>query len=177
MITYLLPAAAILCLLLAALSLMAARGARARAGIPQGRIVYSDVGTEQQPSKALVSQRYRLAGKPDYIVSTADGDVPVECKSTRAPARGPYESHVAQAMAYCLLMEDLSGVAPPYGLIKYSDRTVRVRYTPEMKRRLLGLIEEVYEARGVAAAAVHRNHSAPARCRSCGVREACGEAL
>src|SRR5438552_16517537 len=71
-------------------------------GLPGGSVVYSDTGATKVAAKALYSPRYNLTGKPDYLIATRKGLVPVEVKPTRTD-RKPQESHLAQVLAYCLL--------------------------------------------------------------------------
>ena len=68
----------------------------AQTGFPALKIRYADVGTiYQQP--ALISARYGLSGRPDYLIRVDDGVVPVELKSVRSPRSGrPYEGHLLQ---------------------------------------------------------------------------------
>lgn len=179
-------------LLLACVAVVAHFAARTRAretGLPTGRLVYSDTGFAigelapaqmnaegERQERALVSRRYGLTGRPDYLVRTNEGIVPVEAKSTRRPAMGqPYDSHLMQLAAYCLLVEDALGESVPYGVMRYADGEVRVEYTPELRETLLELIEEIREARD--AEDVHRSHDEPRRCASCGYRDVCDESL
>lgn len=167
----------------------AARRGAFRSGLPEGKIVYGDTGFpvgsvapivlnsqgERQES-ALVSRRHGLTGRPDYLVRTREGVVPVEAKSARRPAGGrPYDSHLMQLAAYCLLVEDALGEGVPYGVVRYSDGEVRVDYTPELRETLLEVLEELRGARG--AEEVHRNHDEKNRCARCGFRDACDESL
>lgn len=154
------------------LALRARRGQQ-QSGLPQGRLVYADTGRWSAVAQPYFSARYRLAGKPDYLVDGDDGLVPVEVKHTAAPAGGQaYASHVMQLAAYCLLVEEVHGQAPAYGLIRYDDATVRIDYTAAVRSRLLELMDEVRASRGQDD--VGRSHREPARCRACGVRHACG---
>jgi CRISPR-associated exonuclease Cas4 len=175
-------------LLFALLARIAAARASRRTGLPRGELLYSDTGrpvgrlaptvTDEQGARVerpLRSRRYELSGRPDYLVRTAEGVVPVEAKSAAAPAGGPYESHVFQLAAYCLLVEDALGERVPYGLIRYRDGEARVAYTAELREDLLALLAEMREAR--EAAEVHRSHEEPRRCARCGVREHCDERL
>ena len=110
------------------------------------------------------------------MVRTDEGIIPVEAKSTRLPADGrPYDSHVMQLAAYCLLAEDSLGARVPYGVIRYSDGEVTVDYTMELRDELLMLLEEMREAR--EAEDVHRSHTDVRRCKGCSVREHCEERL
>ncbi|MCB0243325.1 MAG: hypothetical protein KDI12_07945, partial [Anaerolineae bacterium] len=59
-----------------------------RSGLPEGKLVYADTGRWSEVAKPYFSQRYRLTGKPDYLVETDDGIVPVEVKRSPAPPGG-----------------------------------------------------------------------------------------
>src|ERR1700692_3785310 len=104
----------------AALAWFVGRGLFARAGLPSRDILYADVGSPFPPPAPLTSKRYRLSGKPDYLVRVKDGIAPVELKSSRSPSSGrPYHGHLFQLAAYCLLVEDVFRVSVPYGLVRY----------------------------------------------------------
>jgi len=124
----------------------------------RGRLVAVDAGR----SITLRSERYRLAGRPDELRRLTDGRlVPVEFKSRATPARGPPPSHIAQVRAYCLLVEESTGVAPPYGLLRYADGEFRVRWDPRARAELLALRDELhapYDGRATPS---------PARCARC----------
>ena len=77
--------------------------------------------------------------------------------------------------AYCVLVEDCFGAAPSHGIIQYTDRSWPIRYTMEDRKRLLHILDEMREARN--SRAVHRHHQQSARCRACGYRAVCDEAL
>src|SRR6266849_386376 len=84
------------------------RGLFARTGLPTRDILYADVDSPLPQPAPLISTRYRLSGKPDYLVRVKDGVAPVELKSGRSPSSGrPYEGHLLQLAAYCLLVEDV----------------------------------------------------------------------
>jgi len=77
-----------------------------------------------------------------------------------------------QLAAYCLLLERESGQRPPYGLLRYREKTFQVDYTSELEGALLALVEEIREVErhGVAPA---RSHAEASRCRGCGYRDIC----
>jgi CRISPR-associated exonuclease Cas4 len=177
-------------LLLVALGarLAARRGAR-QADLPEGRIIYSDTGAPvgsiapvtlnergERLEKPLLSHRHALVGRPDYLVQTDEGIVPVEAKSANCPPGGvPYASHLMQLACYCLLVEETTGAGVPFGVIRYRDRQLRVDYTDELRESLLELLAEMREAR--RATDVHRSHEEAARCAGCSYREICVESL
>lgn len=99
------------------------------------KVIYSD--HKERLQKPLFSQRYGLAGKPDFILHTKDGLIPLEIKSCIRPNK-PHFSHVMQLISYCLLIEEERGEAPKYGFIQYKDgKAFSVSYTPKMKEYLL----------------------------------------
>ena len=115
-------------------------------------------------------------GKPDYLVRLAEGIAPIEVKSCRAPASGrPYEGHLFQLAAYCLLVEDVFGVHVPHGLVNYEDRSIQVDFTPSLRASLLALLDEMRAAK--CGEELHIDHNRPGKCRSCGFRTVCGESL
>ncbi|MDE1820876.1 MAG: hypothetical protein KGJ23_12675 [Euryarchaeota archaeon] len=71
----------------------------------------------------MVSDRWGLTGRPDELRRLPDGAIiPVEIKSCRSPRWGvPYPSHRMQLLAYCALVEETYGKAPPYGILSYGD--------------------------------------------------------
>ena len=133
-------------------------------------ITYNDDGD----AGLLVSDRYGLTGRPDYIIVREGAHIPVELKTGRVP-RGPFFSHIMQVGAYCILTEEAYGEAPPYGIVRYGDREFEVDYTEDLKSLVLQKAGEIREARKTGD--VHRNHNRPGKCRNCSRREICPEAL
>ncbi len=180
----------LLLLALGLLLLWLARSGRARSGLPQGRVVYTDTGGWNRLERSLFSQEFLLTGKPDYLVAEGADTIPVEVKSGRAPAlrlrpstgsghrsgqAQPYPSHILQLAAYCLLVEECYGRQPPYGIIKYADRTFEVDYTPELEDELLATLEDMRA--DLADGDASRNHDEPRRCQACGYYERCSQRL
>jgi len=168
---------ALLALSLALLALVAwlwARRLYRRSGLPSGRVHYADTGIWRRQMQPLFSTRYRLTGKPDYLVKESGSLIPVEVKSGLRPST-PYSSHKLQLAAYCLLVEEACGQAPPYGVLKYRDKTVTVSYTPALRSALLATLRAMRQDR--TDARVPRSHDHAARCRACGFCLDCVEAL
>lgn len=154
---------------------LAARAQRAT-GLPAGRVVYTDAGGWGRLEKPLFSQALHLTGKPDYLVRGDRGHyIPVEVKSSRAPAGGPYPAHIYQLAAYCALVAEAYDQRPTHGLIKYADKTFSVDYTPALEAELLELLDSIRA--DSEADEVARSHTVPARCAACGFREVCDESL
>ncbi len=166
---------AALFVLLAALFLLWRGSARQReSGLPAGRVLYADPKPMGAPEKPLFDTETGLTGKPDYLVTENGKTIPVEVKSGWAPPE-PHEGHVYQLMAYCLLVEQTTGVRPPYGIIRYRNRSFTVEYTREAEHQLRLLLEEMQEQGRKKEQA--RSHQIPARCARCGYRSTCEQRL
>lgn len=144
------------------------------AGIPPGRIVYADTNRWSPVEKPLFDPILGLTGKPDYVIKKGDTLIPVEVKSGRAPIT-PYDNHVYQLGAYCLLAQRIFGVQPPYGLLHYNNRTFEVDFTPEMESDVLDLLSEIRQKHHNDE--VDRSHNSSQRCNRCGYRQICDQAL
>jgi CRISPR-associated exonuclease Cas4 len=165
---------AILFIILAVVLLWLSSRQRADAGLPGGRIVYTDTRAWGRIEKPLFSADLGLTGKPDYLVQQQAVLIPVEVKSGRPP-EAPYDSHIFQVAAYCLLVERTYGRRPPYGIIHYSGRDFAVDYTPMLESALLDQLAEI--RRDEARANVARSHESPGRCRNCGFSKICEQRL
>ncbi len=154
--------------------LVRSRVTHRESGLPRGRVSYADTGAWDRCEQSLFSNRYRLTGRPDYVVRVRSGIVPVEVKSGRTPGQ-PYPGHILQLASYCLLLEDLEGRAPPYGILKYEERAFEVDYTPALRSQLLAILSDM--RRDLEARDLMRSHDEAARCRGCGYRERCGQEL
>ncbi len=80
-----------------------------------------------------------------------------------------------QLAAYCLLVEETSGEAPPYGLLRYAEQTFRLDYTSQVRDELLTLLDEMRAA--LQSPTSTRSHDDPRRCLGCGFFEQCDEAI
>lgn len=163
-----------LALLLAALFFWQAHQQQKQAGLPGGRVVYTDTRGWGKLEKPLYDARLGLTGKPDYLIEQGEMLIPVEVKTGRTPS-APYDSHIFQLAAYCLLVQRTYGTRPPHGLIHYPRRTFQVDYTPQLERQLLDLLDEMRAAQHKRS--VPRSHDQPARCARCGFRNICDQRL
>jgi len=166
---------ALLLILLGFLVFWLGRRSQAEAGLPTGRVIYSDTRGWQAIEKPLFSRTHRLAGKPDYLVQQGRDIVPVEVKSAHAPSDGPRRSHVLQLAAYCLLVEETYRQKPKYGIVKYADRMFAVDYTDALRAALLDVIAAMRD--DLTRGAAERSHDEAVRCVHCGYRQACPERL
>jgi CRISPR-associated exonuclease Cas4 len=148
--------------------------ARRGAGLPVGRVAYADTGAWKRCVRPMFSAQYHLTGRPDYLVQTRQGLIPVEVKSGPAPSQ-PYRSHVLQLGAYCLLVEEQQGRQPPHGILKYDDRAFEVEFSPALRADLLRTLHSM--RRKLRTRELVRSHEEAARCRRCGYRSFCGQRL
>jgi len=137
-----------------------------------GPLVYVD--SEREKPKLFVSRRYGLSGRPDAVILEGDVHIPVEVKTGRTP-RGPLFSHILQVAAYCLLLEDEYGKAPPYGIVRYGDVSHEIEYNEDLKKLVIGKLAEMRAC--VARGEAHRNHNRPGKCVHCSRRGVCPERL
>jgi CRISPR-associated exonuclease Cas4 len=115
-----------------------------------------------------------LTGRPDYLVERGGSLIPVEVKSSRV-YETPFDEHVYQLAAYCLLVQQVYEKRPPYGILHYPDRTFEIDYTPDLEMGLLDLLAEI--RRQERKDEVPRSHESPARCNKCGFRSLCDQRL
>jgi CRISPR-associated exonuclease Cas4 len=165
---------ALLLFLLAILFLWRSGRQRREAGLPGGRVIYSDTREWGELEKPLFDPLTGLTGRPDYLVRDGARVIPVEVKSGATPD-APYDSHIYQLAAYCLLVEREYGARPSHGIIHYERRTFAVDYTPELERALLDLLVEMRNMDNKRQ--VPRSHDVAARCNGCGYNHICEQAL
>jgi len=147
---------------------------RSATDLPAGLLVCDDA-SRQHLQRPLISHRLPLAGRPDYLIETDSGLVPVELKSSACPRSGPHAAHVIQLMTYCVLVEDELARPVPYSVLQYSDAGQQIPFTADRKREVLRLVAEIRGKRG--SANVRRQHRHVGRCRKCAYQSVCEDAL
>jgi CRISPR-associated exonuclease Cas4 len=135
-------------------------------------VVHVDTGPND---RILTSHRYKLTGQPDYILEEHGERFPMERKSRDLDARGPYDGERLQLAAYCLLLEEQTGIPVRCGRLEYRNRTLDIPFDSALRTALLETLRELQPLRG--AHSVRRNHSSAARCRGCGCRRECSDSL
>ncbi len=144
------------------------------AGLPGGRVIYTDTRGWGKVEKPLFYAALGLAGKPDYLIEKNGQIIPVEVKSGRAP-EAPYDSHIFQLASYCLLVEKTYGKRPPYGIIHYENRDFAVDYTRDLESALMNLLADMQQ--DDMKRQVPRSHEQASRCARCGFRNVCDQSL
>ena len=143
-------------------------------GLPGGRVIYSDTRDWERFETPLYDPDARLTGRPDYLVDKGNQVIPVEVKSSRV-SNTPYESHIFQLMAYCLLVESAYGVRPDHGILHYPNKTFEIKYSQDMEIKLRSIMEEIRSLD--RRKEVMRSHDHSARCRGCGYGAVCDQRL
>lgn len=144
------------------------------AGLPGGRVIYTDTRGWGKVEKPLFYVALGLTGKPDYLIEKNRQIIPVEVKSGRAP-QAPYDSHIFQLASYCLLVEKTYGKRPPYGIIHYENRDFAIDYTRELESALIELLADMRVDE--AKRNVPRSHEQASRCKRCGFHNVCDQKL
>ena len=136
----------------------------------KGEIEY--VGADRE-GKEIKSDKYGIRGKPDYIIKIDDDHIPVEEKSS--DLMSPTFPHVIQVTAYCMLVEDEYGTAPPYGILKYKNAEFKIPYEERWKKLVLQFREKMLK--DIERGETHRNHNNKRKCNNCVRKEYCPERL
>jgi len=166
---------ALLFLAMAVHLIIRSRNLRKDSGLPSGKVIYTDNETWFPNGESLHSSKFRLVGRPDYLVQQRSGEIiPVEVKSRMAPIN-PWQGHILQLAAYCLLVDETYGRRPSYGIVQYKDRAFAVDYSKELENSLLDLLADMRHDYQVSN--LDRDHNDVRRCKSCGFREKCNQTL
>ena len=148
-------------------------GTRFRTRLPQGKLVYIDDASLEATTKTLYDPARALAGRPDFVFRKRGILIPVEAKSSQAPHQ-PHHGHMLQLAAYCHLVEATTGRRPPYGLLRYRDRSFRIAYSESLRRSLFETLEQIQHQ---GDRPPDRSHSFPQRCLACGYQSSCDQVL
>jgi CRISPR-associated exonuclease Cas4 len=136
-------------------------------------ILYSDAG--RSTVDLLVSDRYQLIGRPDYVLEEGGERIPVERKDRMLNHSGPHESERLQLAAYCLLLEERDSRPVHRGRLQYQNTSVDIPFDEALRRKLLATLAAIQASADLAD--VRRRHSSPARCRGCAFAVQCTESL
>lgn len=147
---------------------------RMAVGIPSGKIIYSDTNRWQRLEKPLYDPIAKISGRPDYLIQQNNEVIPVEVKSGKTPS-APYDSHIFQLAAYCVMVAREHGVRPSHGLIHYPKRTFSVDFTQKLEDTLMEILTEMRKSERRKDVAI--SHNQPARCYGCGFSYTCEHRL
>lgn len=152
---------------------------RKSAGLPGGRIVYADTSSWQPVEEPLYAPGIALTGKPDYLVEQRGCLIPVEVKTSRS-SQVPFDTHIYQLAAYCILVEYTYDKRPPYGILHYTngakqEKTFAIDFTAALEQEVLEVVEAMQA--DSRRKELERSHEIPRRCERCGYRAVCDQAL
>lgn len=136
-----------------------------------GTLVASDLAGE---GPLLHDPHWDLRGRPDYVLETKGGFVPVEVKAAKTPPR-PHPNHRLQVGCYLRLLEVKTGQPPEYGLLNYPEGVFRIAWDDDLRRDVKKTLDRIAQAR--AAGRADRDHEHVGRCRGCARRDACDQRL
>lgn len=175
-----LPVLVVICLLAAIYLMWQSARQRKAAGLPGGQVVYTDTSQWMKVEKPLYAASLGLTGKPDYLVQQGEVFIPVEVKSSRNPNPNPYDAHIYQLAAYCILVTQVYGKRPAHGILHYTHksqpgRSFTIPFTPQLEADVMQVIHEI-QAQPLHQE-VDRSHDSARRCQGCGFRDQCDQAL
>jgi hypothetical protein len=82
-----------------------------------------------------------LAGRPDRIVEEDGMPIPEEHKSSLRV----FDSRRLQVRAYLILLEEETGIQPPYGVVVTGDgKAHRVPNTPELRHQVFSIAKAIH---------------------------------
>lgn len=135
--------------------------------IPGGKITYSDLN---KPAKPYFSKRYRITGKPDYIVMKNKHYIPVELKTGMHDK--PQKNHIFQLAGYCHLLEENYGGFVPYGILVYNNSTrYKIPFDSKTRFELESTINNM--RRLLKTGRIERNHNKYHKCKNCSMNSYC----
>lgn len=113
------------------------------------KLFYADEKTDKEnviSGKLLKSDKYKLKGKPDYIIKHKifNKFIPIELKSgTIKDDKYPREYELMQLAVYFLIIEDLYGSRPRYGYLVYKDYMFIVKNTKKLRKEVLNRVNNM----------------------------------
>lgn len=136
--------------------------------IQNGVITYTDLN---KTSKTLYSKRYRISGKPDYIIKRDGAQIPVEVKTGKHYHLK--ESHKFQLAVYCHLLEENYNKLVPYGIIVYSDthKIYKIPFNPKIRFELENIIKKMRTL--LRTNEIEKDHIDARKCIRCSMNNNC----
>jgi CRISPR-associated exonuclease Cas4 len=139
--------------------------------IQEGKIAYSDLSI---PANPFFSKKYRITGKPDYVVKQNKYFIPVELKT--GTHNKPLKNHVYQIAAYCQLLEENYRGFVPYGILVYNNKDqFKIPFDPKTRFELESTIKKMRYT--IKTGKITINHSDFRRCKACSMRKYCNNKI
>ncbi len=143
------------------------RNLKTKHKIQDGKIAYSDLN---KPGEPFFSKRYRITGKPDYIVKKNKHYIPVEVKT--GAHNEPQKNHIFQLAGYCYLLEENYGGFVPYGILVYNNMyQYKIPFDPRIRFEFEYTVKNMRQA--MKTGGITRNHSNYYRCKRCSMQTYC----
>jgi CRISPR-associated protein Cas4 len=141
---------------------------RAKLGLTNASVVAADDSEIGSPT--LRSDRLGLVGRPNHLVRIDRKIIPVQQKPR---ARRVHDSHVMQLAAQCMLVTDVYGVRPPYGLLVLANGVQQqVPFTRDLEKRVLETMARMHVV--LKAGTQPGRRWMGSRCRACGFSRPAG---
>jgi len=135
--------------------------------IQDGKISYSDLN---KPAKPFFSKRYKIAGKPDYIIKKNNRYIPVELKT--GSQNEPQKNHIFQLAGYCHLLEENYGGFVPYGILVYNNMyQYTIPFDPKIRYEFENTINIMRNV--MKTGKNFRNHKDVYKCKNCSMQKYC----
>ena len=135
--------------------------------IQNGKIIYSDLN---KPGHVLFSKRYRISGKPDYIIKKNKHIIPVEVKMSNF--NFPQKNHIFQLAGYCHLLEENYGGFVPYGMLVYNNTDqFKIKFDPKIRYEFERTLKNMRNI--MRTGKITRNHNEKNRCKNCSMQTYC----
>ena len=126
------------------------------------------------PSKAFFSKKYKISGKPDYIIEDNGRYIPVELKT--GVHDYPMKNHIFQLAAYCHLIEENYNMFVPHGILVYNNqKSYEIKYDPIIRFELESTIKQMRHC--IRKERIIRNHNDVKRCINCSMKRYCKEKI
>ncbi len=122
--------------------------------------------------KILKSDKYRLKGKPDYILKHKyfNKYIPIELKSGSIKESSlPRENDLMQLITYFLIIEDIYNSRPKYGYLVYNDFMFIVKNTNTLRKNLINTTKNMEEML-VVGKSKNKPKITQSKCRLCKYR-------
>ena len=148
----------------------AAKGIGQQSGITDNKAFIALKGSEFLPSEELYSEKLQLSGRPDALIKEKRFTIPVVFVPKGKKIK---DRHIAEILAFSLLVKETSGIEPPYGVIVLGSikREVKVKNSPEKQRWITSLLDEMRAiySENVPTVPTPKLY----KCKNCDVRSLC----
>lgn len=118
-------------------------------------------------SKLLVSEKYNICGKPDFIYKNifTGNIIPVELKSGKlGENKNPRHGDLLQLVTYFIILEDYFKIKPRYGFLIYADCMFYVKNKIKLRNEVFLALRDMRKMLKVGNYPHKKNYSV---CKNC----------